>query len=579
MPIPAKYLFFIMLLPFALASCATHNGVQPAEKAAEKPAAPATLPFKSTAVPPKSIDKELLFNYLAGEISVQRGAWEAAYEHLLLAAREAKDAVAASKAARLAWRQDDMKRATRATKLWIEYDPNALSARQLAMLAALRNDDMDTALEQAHAMLLIAKARGKDGFLLLSSALATTKNRNKLLLIQDIARQYAGDARAQYALALVSSQEKEFITALQALDEAQKIDPQWDKPYLLRVQIFAMQGDEAGAEKLLREAADKYPSPALLEAYGRLLMQQKHYEEALKYFRKALDLNPKDHELLYVVGVLALQTKDWDLARSTWEQLRDNPRYHKEEEAWYFLGQLEELRGNLKQATENYSKVKAGRLRNDAQIRTAILTGKLGNLEESHELFNALRLTDPDQAVQIYITEAQLLKDLHKPESALKIYDEAINAYPQDADLLYARGLLAADLGDIEKAEADFKAALAIKPDDSDALNALGYTLADQTDRYEEAYAYVKKALELDPESPAILDSMGWVLFRMKEYSEALKYLRLAAEKLDDPEIFAHLGEALWTTGAKKEARDILDKASKKYPENPKLKDALKRLQ
>ena len=579
MPIPAKYLFFIMLLPFALASCATHNGVQPAEKAAEKPAAPATLPFKSTAVPPKSIDKELLFNYLAGEISVQRGAWEAAYEHLLLAAREAKDAVAASKAARLAWRQDDMKRATRATKLWIEYDPNALSARQLAMLAALRNDDMDTALEQAHAMLLIAKARGKDGFLLLSSALATTKNRNKLLLIQDIARQYAGDARAQYALALVSSQEKEFITALQALDEAQKIDPQWDKPYLLRVQIFAMQGDEAGAEKLLREAADKYPSPALLEAYGRLLMQQKHYEEALKYFRKALDLNPKDHELLYVVGVLALQTKDWDLARSTWEQLRDNPRYHKEEEAWYFLGQLEELRGNLKQATENYSKVKAGRLRNDAQIRTAILTGKLGNLEESHELFNALRLTDPDQAVQIYITEAQLLKDLHKPESALKIYDEAFNAYPQDADLLYARGLLAADLGDIEKAEADFKAALAIKPDDSDALNALGYTLADQTDRYEEAYAYVKKALELDPESPAILDSMGWVLFRMKEYSEALKYLRLAAEKLDDPEIFAHLGEALWTTGAKKEARDILDKASKKYPENPKLKDALKRLQ
>ncbi len=579
MPITAKHLFFIILLPFLMASCATNTSIQPSEKAAEKPATPAPLPFKSTAVPPKSIDKDLLFNYLAGEISVQRGAWEEAYEHLLLAAKEAKDAVAASKAARLAWRQDDMRRAARATRLWIEYDPNALPARQLAMLAALRKDDMDTALEQAHAMLLIARAKGKDGFLLLSSALATTKNSNKLLLIQDIARQYPGDARAQYALALVSSQEKEFATALQALDDAQKIDPQWDKPYLLRVQIFAMQGDEEGAEQQLRKAADKYPSPALLEAYGRLLMQQKHYQEALKYFRKALELNPKDHELLYVVGVLALQTKDWDLARSTWEQLRDNPRYHKEEEAWYFLGQLEELQGNLKQATQNYSKVKEGRLRNDAQIRTAILTGKMGNLEESHELFNALRLTDPDQAVQIYITEAQLLKDLHKPESALKIYDEAVNAYPQDADLLYARGLLEADLGDIDRAEADFKAALAIKPDDSDALNALGYTLADQTDRYQEAYAYIKKALELDPESPAILDSMGWVLFRMKEYDKALKYLRLAAEKLDDPEIFAHLGEALWTTGAKKEAREILEKAGSKYPDNPKLKDALKRLQ
>lgn len=578
MPNPDKHLFFIALLSFALTSCTTHTSTRTSVSDSAKTVEPKTLPFKSTAIPPKALDKDLLFNYLAGEISVQRGAWKAAYEHLLLAATQAKDAIAASKAARLAWRQDDMKRAAQATGLWIEYDPNSLSARQLAILAALREDDLDHALEQANAMLLIAEAKNKDGFLLLSSVLATTKGKNKLLLIQRLSKKHPQNARAPYALALVASQEKDFVTALQALDDAQKLDPQWDKPYLLRVQVHAMQGDEEKAEKLLKNAADSHPSPALLEAYGRLLMQHKRYQEALGYFRKALDLNHKDHELLYVVGVLALQTKDWDLAKITWEKLRDNPRYHKEQEAWYFLGQMEELQGNLKKATENYSRVKKGRLRNDAQIRTAILTGKLGNLNEAHELFNALRLTDPEQAVQIYITEAQLLKDLHKPDSALEIYNEAISAYPQDADLLYARGLLAADLGDIEVAEKDFKAALAIKPEDADTLNALGYTLADQTDRYAEAYAYIKKALELSPDSPAILDSMGWVLFRMKEYDQALTYLRQAAGKLDDPEIFAHLGEALWTTGSRKEAMELLDNASKKYPDNAKLMDVLKRL-
>ncbi|HDK38351.1 MAG TPA: tetratricopeptide repeat protein, partial [Thiolapillus brandeum] len=303
-----------------------------------------------------------------------------------------------------------------------------------------------------------------------------------------------------------------------------------------------------------------------------------HYKKALKYFRQALEINPRNHELLYLVGILALQTEDWSVAKTTWERLRDDPRYQKEQEAWYFLGQLEELRGNLKQATENYRHVKSGHLKSDAKIRTAILTGKLGNTDEAHELFNALRLTDPDRAIQIYITEAELLKDLHKPESALKIYNQAINTYPQEADLYYARGILAADLGKIKLAEQDFKAALAIKPDDADALNALGYTLADQTNRYSEALAYIKKALELDPDNAAILDSMGWVLFRMKEYSQALEYLRKAADYAVDPEIYAHLGEALWATGAKDEARKVLDKAMAKFPDHRKLKDAIERL-
>ena len=537
-----------------------------------------TLPYASTATPPKELDKDILYNYLAGEISIQRGAWEPAYDHLMLAAEEAKDAVAASKAARLAWRQDDLQRAKAATNLWVEYSPNDLSARQLAMLTALNTKNLDAAEEQAEAILKISTAKHKDGFLLLSSALATTKGNDKIALIEKLAKKYPDNAHAQYARALVATQEKQFDKALASLDHTQSLDPKWDKPYLLRVQIFALQGQEEAAEQVLQRAANEHPSPSILEAYARLLMQKKQYPQALGYFQQALELAPSNHELLYVIGVLALQTKDWALARNTWEKLRDNPIYGKEQEAWYFLGQLEELQGNLKKATRNYQKVKTGRLTHDAQIRTAILTAKLGDLQQAHELFNALRLTAPQKAIQIYIAEAQNLKQLHKPESALKIYDEAIDAYPANADLLYARGLLAADMENTELAEEDFKSALRINPEDPDTLNALGYTLADQTDRLEEALAYIKKAYKLDPKSPAILDSMGWTLYKMKRFDEALEYLRKASTNLDDPEIYSHLAQALWATGQKEEVKRILNKAGKIFPEDMKLRRIIDKL-
>jgi tetratricopeptide (TPR) repeat protein len=559
----------IMLTLLILAGCSTTAHRQTPQTTAENPAA---LPYTSTAIAPEALNKDILYNYLAGEIGIQRGAWEEAYDHLMLAAKEAKDSVAASKAARLAWRQDDLRRAVAATDLWVEFDPNNLSARQLAMLAALRDKALPQAQKQAESILKIADAKGKDGFLLLSAALATTKDKEKLVLIKKLTDQYPDSAQAHYAQALVSTQEKQFEAALTALKHTQKLDADWDKPYLLRVQIFALQGNEAAAEKVLARAAKEHPSPAMLEAYGRLLMQKKRYPEALTYFQQALSLSPANHELLYVIGVLALQTKDWELAKSTWERLRDDPQYGKEQEAWYFLGQLEELQGNLKKATNNYQQVKTGRLTHDAQIRTAILTEKLGNHQQARELFRALRLTTPQKAVEIYIAEAQNLKELHKPESALEIYDEAIEAYPSNADLLYARGLLAADMEKIQIAEDDFKAALRIIPEDADTLNALGYTLADQTDRLEEALAYIKKALKLNPDSPAILDSMGWTLFKMKRHEEALTYLKKAADQLDDPEIFSHLAQALWAVGNKDQARQVLDKAIDSFPDDIKLK-------
>ncbi|HIE55973.1 MAG TPA: tetratricopeptide repeat protein, partial [Chromatiaceae bacterium] len=176
-----------------------------------------------------------------------------------------------------------------------------------------------------------------------------------------------------------------------------------------------------------------------------------------------------------------------------------------------------------------------------------------------------------------FITEAQIYKELGKPEQALRLYGDAIIANPKNPDLLYAGGLLAADMGDIEQAEKDFKAVLKLSPDDADALNALGYTLADQTDRLEEAFGYIQRAYEQMPDSAAILDSMGWLLYRMGKLKEALGYLEKAAAKLQDGEIAAHLGEVLWMLGRKEQAREVWEKAREHAPDNPKLKQTIQR--
>ena len=568
----------ILLLASVLlgSGCQTLVSKSPAPEQPAEPS-PRPLPYQSKARPPAEIDADLMFDYLAGQIGAQRGDTTTAYEHLLQAARRAKDPVAAAQAARMALKLEEPDKAAEATRLWIEYDPNSLPARQLATILSLRRNEMNEALKQADAAIKISEATGKDGFLQLATVLASEKLDSKIDLMQQLAQRHPNDERAWYALALVASQRKQFELAHQALDQAKRLKPDWDKPYLLQSQVHNLQGNSQAAEETLRTAARKHPSPFLLQALGRLLMQQERYEEATEAFQKAHRLDPDNQEILGTIGILGIQTRQWDVAREAWLKLAESNNDTRQQQAWYFLGQLEELQEHNDQAIRYYRRVKSGRFHHDAQLRLAILLGKQGDLDEASKLFRQIRLTRPQQAIQIFITEAQLYKELEKPEHALRIYSEAITANPDNPDLLYARGLLAADMGDIELAERDFKAVLRLSPDDTDALNALGYTLADQTDRLEEAFGYIRRAYEQMPDSAAILDSMGWVLYRMGKLEEALGYLEKASAKLEDGEIAAHLGEVLWMLGRKEEARKVWKKAQEHSPENPKLKQTIQR--
>ncbi|MCB1798279.1 MAG: tetratricopeptide repeat protein, partial [Gammaproteobacteria bacterium] len=149
----------------------------------------------------------------------------------------------------------------------------------------------------------------------------------------------------------------------------------------------------------------------------------------------------------------------------------------------------------------------------------------------------------------------------------------------EDHDLRYNRALYIVELGDFEGMERDLRRLLDEDPDHADALNALGYTLADRNERLDEAFALVSRALKLRPDSPAVLDSMGWVLYRQGDLEQAAVYLRRALDLSQDDEIAAHLGEVLWVSGKQADARTVWRQALGHAPDSDKIRAVVERLQ
>jgi tetratricopeptide (TPR) repeat protein len=188
-----------------------------------------------------------------------------------------------------------------------------------------------------------------------------------------------------------------------------------------------------------------------------------------------------------------------------------------------------------------------------------------------------LRRNDPENAVEIYLIEGQILSDLALHGEAWQLYDQALAVHPDEEDLLYSRALAAEKIDRIDLAEQDMRRILELDPDNVRALNALGYTLADRTDRYEEAFGLIQRAYAIDPDDPAIIDSMGWAHYRLGNLAEARKFLQQAWDMTGDGEIGAHLGEVMWVQGDRDEARRIWAEAKENTPDNPVLRKVLER--
>ncbi len=539
---------------------------------------PVELPFQEPEAVAQELDEDLVFSYLVGEIGSRTGDLRIALAHYLHAAMLARDAYAAERATRIALHLKDFDQGLRASRRWVELSPNSLAARQLSGVLLLRHGDAEGALRQFRAVVKIAEAMGKNGLLQVATALNAEQDKPAALqLMRALSADYPDRAESYYALAILEVGQQQFPEAETSLREAIKLRPEWAMPRVLLSRVLVARGRTAQGVRHLALAVAEYPDDKLMRlSYARLLVGERNYDTALEQFRELYERDSQDHEVHYAYAMLATQQSAWDEARRLWQELRGNSRYKGE--ATYFLAQVEELSGSTELAIGLYRSVGKGDFRVDAAIRGAGLLAESGRLDQAREEMAQARITHAERAEDLYVAETQLMQNAGvAADEVLNVYETALRAHPDSNDLLYNRGLYFSDLARFEEMEADFRAVLARDQDHAEALNALGYMLADRGVRLDEALTYILRAHKLRPDNAAILDSLGWAYYRMGEYATALQYLRQAIARGEDDEIAAHLGEVLWVSGERNEARSVWRSALEAAPESPHLRSVMER--
>jgi len=246
-------------------------------------------------------------------------------------------------------------------------------------------------------------------------------------------------------------------------------------------------------------------------------------------------------------------------------------------EAHYYLGGIAERRSDTTAALQEYVQAGEGYEFIPAQARIASLLANDGLWEEARAHLDNLRTQKPEHRQQLILIEAQLLADRGQEQEALDFLDAILQQEPENVELLYYRAMTGQRFGQLDILEADLRRVIELDPDNADALNALGYTLTDQTNRHEEALELIEKALTIKPDEAAFIDSLGWVQYRLNNFEMALTYLRRAYEMFRNDEIAAHLGEVLWVAGDKSEANQIWEEALELAPESEILKNVIQR--
>ncbi|HUP90671.1 MAG TPA: tetratricopeptide repeat protein [Solimonas sp.] len=549
---------------------------------ADKPDGKTREPAKAAAEPVQrfeSDDATAQYHVLAGEMAANRDQPELAAQEFLKALEYVDDPDLASRATSLAVATHDDALALKAARRWLQIEPSSMDAREVITRSALTRGDTAEALAQTREM-ISGHAGGEDeGFhhvAVLLSQLDDKQADAAIALIQQLVAQWPQLPAAHHALGLVALRFGKLEQADSAARKALALAPNDKEQSLLLVGVLIKQDrlDESGA--LLEKLVKGDPKATELRmGYAKLLLESGKRDAARAQLKKVLDGKPAYDDARFALGVLALNDRDYDTAEKYLTPLLGGDRA---QDAAMQLGRLEELRKHYDKAIAYYSRVTTGLQSLDAVTRRASVMGRAGQVDEAQSLMRQLRDNFPQLATRFYLAEGEMLLSIDGHERALKMYALALQEFPSDADLLYGRSLVHERLGQIEPAEKDLRAILADNAEDSRAMNALGYMLTVHTQRYDEARKLIARAHELDPDDAAIIDSLGWINYKLGDRDTARQFLQKAFDKFPDPEVAAHLGEVLWTSGDKEHARKVWDAALKEDPEHRVLRETVQRL-
>lgn len=521
---------------------------------------------------PGEFNRESIYELLVAELAGQQGQFDLALNNYIKQARLNRDPAIAERATRVAQYLRNVEGITEAAALWIENDPENAEPYQISASILLHQKRYADAMPLVERALkfdrprMLAVIRGQipempneviSGYInLFTQLLDEEPNQTDVLVTQG----------------LLYKQQNNLDAALDAYEAALTLNPRSADAIAQKAELLRLRGQFIQALQTLAPALQAQPdNQSLMILNTQLLFQSDQIEKGAAQAQEILAINNKDYQLKLYLALLLLENGRNDDAKILLNELLE--QNSNDTRPYFYLGTIAQQHEQYEQALTYYLKVNDPTITLQAIGRVSTLLDTPEERERFTGIISDLRKTRPDLATQLYTMEAEWLNLHNFTDDALVVLEEALARFSNDVNLLYTRAMMLESI-DFTRAEEDLRQILEIEPDSSLAMNALGYTLTIHTERYEEAYELIRQALEIRPDDAAIIDSMGWVLFKLQRYDESVQYLQRAYDRIKDGEVVGHLVQAYWANGDKQKARELLDEALAKDPDNSHLQEA-----
>jgi tetratricopeptide (TPR) repeat protein len=525
------------------------------------------------------LNGETVFDILSAEIAGNQDNYDYSFNKYLKQAKLTKDPGIAKRAVRIAQHLRNTKKLLEAVTLWTEVSPKAAEAQQLLASILLSQGHFDEAQPHFNSALELGE---KKVLLLLTTQLHKMRDQDVISYI-NLLKESKGDnqfnSEKLVTIGILQERLDDHKNALISFNDALKINT--DLPAALYQKAETLKSLERYQESLetlqvLLKGTSEDRQYNALEI--QLLFLLDRDQLALGKIDELVAKNPNDRPLRKYLALTALDFEHLDKSKRLFQSLLDSSS--KTSSPHFYLGIINERQENIEAAIDHYLKVRDGNNMLQAHTRSVSLhkqaSDKITVQAITQQLIeNARRKSDTTTYVLML---ADWLNKFDFSTDAIELLNKHIKDQPENTDYLYARATYY-EPTDFPAAEIDFKKVLSLTPDNPVVLNALGYTLTVHTQRYQEAFELIERALSLAPKDPATIDSMGWVLFKLKRYQEAVEYLTQAYNLYDDPEVASHLIAALAGNNQLKEANKILDKISQSHPNNEFVEQAKKSLE
>ncbi len=578
-----KNVFAIVTLSACIAAALAAEPGQ--DKSVAEPAAAAAAQDDGEPLPGVPLSSDLLYRLMKAELELRAGQWQGPYVTMLGAAQQTRDPRLAKRAVDVALAAKRPKEALAAVRLWRELAPRSDEAAQYFLGFVILSDDIAEA-EPIFARRLEDAAPARRGMTIfqIQQFLSRAKDKVKAdAMLARLLQPYQGMLEVHLVLAQNAFARGNAETALKEARAAIAQKPDSELAMLTLAQVTS---DQAEVARLLTAFLDVHPGAREVRAArARVLVNQKQYDQARGEFLTLLAGQPDNLGTLYALGIMSMQLNDAPGAEKYFTRfmavLAEHPNDERDpSKVLMILAQLAEERRDYKAALQWLERIEPADSRSyfSAQLKRAQLTGKQGDLDAARKLLDDIKTDEPQDDAQIVLAHAQILRDADQIEAAYAVMQAGARRFPNNTDVLYDFALLAEKTGRFDAMEVALRGVIAQAPDSHHAYNALGYSLAERNLRLPEALELIEQANKMAPDDPFIMDSLGWIHYRLGRLDIAEQWLRRAHTLRADAEIAVHLGEVLWQRGQKAEAQQLWREVRSKDPKNDALKSTLARL-